>query len=344
MKSTKVAFVSSKSRGLSPDLRAVKDYLFENLESVSFSYFTGNENSKNKYVKQGVKNANKEFCKNIENAICIDGSLPAKLVPAAEKGKRILISTPYDYQFKAMNGVLKGENKKKNTFSNFTNVIVGSPFGRDLFEKCYKIPKGEIIDKVCCPLAWKLNSEEQQKNMREKFQNYFPDIEGKKILSILFTGSLDTEENPFENFDWKALIKSLGDQWFIFTNNEDFIENAIRLGAKYRKSFGYVNQMLDSRELMYFSDCIVTNSGMYASYFSSRKKPVYCMKYNDNEFEKYMRNNYSGLFINDLNGIIDKQIQKENYSDEHRKFSEYFSYDTSINPCDTILEILTAQE
>lgn len=340
MEYTDVAFVSAKSRGLSPDLKIVKDYLFNHLENVSFRYFTRNENAKNRYAKRGIKNANKEFCKNIQNVICIDGSLPTKLVAEAKQGNRIFISAPYDYQFKAMNEVLKGTIKKRNTYKNFTHLIAGSPFGKDLIKKCYKIPEGKIIDNVCCPVAWNLNQKEQQTAMREKFRNYFPDMKGKKILSILLTGKQNTKKNPYETYNWKALIHSLGEEWFVFTNNEGFIENTIQLSEKYRKSFGYVNQMLDARELLYFSDCIVTNSGLYASYFSSRKKPVYCVKHSNNEFEKYMRHCYPELYIEDLKKQENIRMITEKYSNRNKKFSEYFSYETSNNPCDEILRQL----
>lgn len=336
MKSREIAFVSAKSRGISPDLKLVKDYLEENIKEASFIYYLNTENSDNEMVKKGAKFSKKEFCINLGDAICIDGSLPAKLAKTAKEGEKILISVPYDYQFKAVNE----EKKGKNTFKSFNHIIAGSPFGAELFKEYYKVTKSEIIEGVCAPLAWDINQESKQKEMRNKFSEYFPSSRGKKILSILLTGHLEKDEkNPFKNLDWRSLLKTLGDDWFVFVNNEDLLENTVRLNSKYTVSFGYVNKMLDARELLYFSDCLVTNSGMYASYFSSKNKPIYCLKYKKNAFEEYMRKRFSSLYIKDVSEKIN-MIMEEKNSDEHKAFCKHFSYGTEVNPLDKILEIL----
>lgn len=338
MESNKISFVSTRNRGLSPDLKFVKDYLADNMKDVSFSYLAVNENSENRWVKKGNKRAKKEYCENVGNAVCVDASLPIKLNKTAQEGSKIIISVPYDYQFKIMNQADSTSFVKKKTFSSFTHVIAGSPFGKELFEKCYNIPNGRIIDNICNPMAWAMNNENEINKRKSMYEKYFPDIKGKKILSILLTGSIkENERNPYQNFDWKKLLASLGDEWFVFTNNENVLENAAHLSSKYCRKIGFVNKILDARDLLYFSDCVVTNSGMYASYFSSKKKPVYCVKYTGNAFEKYMKKNYSELFLNDLNETVN--ISPETFANENQKFSNKFSYDVSDNSCNKILEI-----
>lgn len=336
MKSREIAFVSAKSRGISPDLKLVKDYLEKNIKYASFSYYLNAENSNNEMVKKGAKFSKKEFCRDLKDAICIDGSLPTKLTKNAKEGAKVLISVPYDYQFKAVNEC----NKGKNTFKSFTHVIAGSPFGEEIFKEYYKIPKKAVIERVCTPFAWDLNQEAKQQEMREKFLQHFPAMKGKKILSILLTGHLEKgEKNPFEKFDWRSFLKTVGDEWFVFVNNWDLLENTVILNSKYTSCFGYVNKMMDARDLMYFSDCLVTNSGMYASYFSSKNKPVYCLSYKNNEFEKYMKKRYPSLFVKNISEKTDK-IMEDKLSDEQKAFCTYFSYGTETNPSDKILEIL----
>lgn len=337
MKTKDIAFISTRNRGLTPDLRIVKDYLAENIEDAAFSYLTVNENIKNPLVKKGIVDTKKNYCKNIKNAIAVDGSLPGKLEKEAAEGSRILIAAPYDYQFKAMTAV--GKDKKKKTFYNFSHVLPGSPFGKELFEKCYNISNSEIMDGICNPFAWDLNQDAQIVEKRKRFIEYFPEMEGKKVVSILLNGEPEREDyNPFADFDWVKFFEKIKGEWFVFTNNMSVIENLVRLDYDHKEAFGYVNKMLDAREVLYFSDCVFTNSGLYASYFSSKKKPVYCLKYSDTGFEKYMKKNYPELYVEKLGDIYNMDIDK--YSEENEKFTNMFSYDVSKNPNEEILKVL----
>ena len=113
----------------------VKDFFRVNDEKVEFKDVVANENAKNSLVKKGNISIRKEYCKNNTDIICVDGSIAGKLPKNAPEGKRVLIATPYDYQFKAINEYDKGAFKKKNTYKNFTHIIVGSPFEKELLKK-----------------------------------------------------------------------------------------------------------------------------------------------------------------------------------------------------------------
>ena len=165
----KISFVSSKNRGITLDMLVVKDFFRVNDEKVEFKDVVANENAKNSLVKKGNISIRKEYCKNNTDIICVDGSIAGKLPKNAPEGKRVLISTPYDYQFKAINEHDKGAFKKKNTYKNFTHIIVGSPFEKELLKKCYNTPKSEIIDQVCLPYSWRLNQEEFKKKHYGKY-------------------------------------------------------------------------------------------------------------------------------------------------------------------------------
>lgn len=167
----KISFVSSKNRGITLDMLVVKDFFRVNDEKVEFKDVVANENAKNSLVKKGNISIRKEYCKNNTDIICVDGSIAGKLPKNAPEGKRVLIATPYDYQFKAINEYDKGAFKKKNTYKNFTHIIVGSPFEKELLKKCYNTPKSEIIDQVCIPYSWRLNQEEFKKNIMISIAN-----------------------------------------------------------------------------------------------------------------------------------------------------------------------------
>ena len=72
---------------------------------------------------------------------------------------------------------------------------------------------------------------------------------------------------------------------------------------KHRNQFVYSNRTFDTREVLSFADCLVTNSGLYATYFAVRQKPIYCLKYTNCEFEKYMKRKFSNLYIKTLEYI-----------------------------------------
>ena len=99
----KISFVSSKNRGITLDMLVVKDFFRVNDEKVEFKDVVANENAKNSLVEKGNISIRKEYCKNNTDIICVDGSIAGKLPKNAPEGKRVLIATPYDYQFKAIN-------------------------------------------------------------------------------------------------------------------------------------------------------------------------------------------------------------------------------------------------
>ena len=331
-----ISFVGTRNRGLSPDLKFAKQYLESNLANPVFRYLAVNENSKNRWLKKGSKNAKKEYAKTVRNALCVDASLPVKM-NKDEEAKHVLISVPYDYQFKAMNKADSHSVKKKKTYNSFTHVITTSPFAKDLFEKCYET-KAIKIDGVCTPMVWSMNDDKEVAKKRRLYEKFFPQIKGKKIMSILLAGEPEDEEkNPYEKLDLKAFLDSLDDEWFVFTNKEYILEKAIELDASYKNKFGFAKKMLDSRELLYFSDCVVTNSGMYASYFASKKKPIFCLRFLDNGFEKYMKKNYPSLYIKDLNRT--ENIDFGLFDNENKRFGEYFTYSLDTNPNEKIMEI-----
>lgn len=334
----KISFVSSKNRGITLDMLVVKDFFRVNDEKVEFKDAVANENAKNSLVKKGNISIRKEYCKNNTDIICVDGSIAGKLPKNAPEGKRVLIATPYDYQFKAINEHDKGAFKKKNTYKNFTHIIVGSPFEKELLKKCYNTPKSEIIDQVCLPYSWRLNQEEFKKKHYGKYCKHYPMLKGKKILAILLTGELDEdEENPYAEVNWNKIFDNLDDDWIIFTNSGKLLENMTHIGYEHRNQFVYSNRTFDTREVLSFADCLVTNSGLYATYFAVRQKPIYCLKYTNCQFEKYMKRKFSNLYIKNVEDIDMTKFSE--FTSENEKFCEYFSYDCGENPSAKISEI-----
>lgn len=334
----KISILSSRKRGLTPDLRLVQKYLKDHIEDLEISYFMGEETSKNKMAKKGFKDAKKRYCKTIENVFCVDASIEGKMY---KEGKKILIGVPYDYQFKAMNSMETDKKyKKTNSFKGFDYIIPGSPFAKDVYTKCYNIPKAQIIENVVTPMEWNMRQEKAKITSRELYEEMFPKMKGKKVIAILTNGKIDEEKHsPYKDIQLREIINRIDDSFFVLTNNEEILDKAIDLGSEYTSKIAYVSKALDFRRIMYFAEYLFTNSGMYASYVAGCNKPVYCIRCVENNFEKYMKRRFPELYIDDLNCI--PEYLKE-YQEINGSFSHYFSYETSENPCEIIKNIFLA--
>ncbi len=328
----KISISSSRKRGLTPDLRLVQKYFKNNIEDIEFSYFMADETSKNRMAKKGFKDAKKRYCNTVENVICVDASIQGKKY---KTGKKVLIAVPYDYQFKAVNRVeTESDYKRTNSFKGFDYIIAGSPFAKDVYTKCYNIPNSQIIEKVVTPMAWNMRREKAAKDSREKYETMFPKMKGKKVIAILTNGKVKKDEpSPYEGFDLKKALDNIDSSYFVLTNSEEILNNAITLGNEYTEKFAYINKALDSRRILYFAEYLFTNSGMYASYMSGREKPVYCINYTENNFEMFMKRRFPDLYIGDLNKITE---HLKGYQDINKRFTQYFSYVESENPCEVI--------
>lgn len=335
----KISLVSAKNRGISLDMLVLKDYIANNVDNVEFCSLTVNENAKNRLVKKGNTDLRKKYCANYGDMICVDGSIAGKMPKDAPEGNKVLIEAPYDYVFKALNEHDKGMTKKKNTYKNFTHIVPGSPFGLEALKKCYNIKNAEIIDGISIPYGWKIHDEERKNELYNKFINYYPYMENKKVVAVLLAGTLEDEkDNPYTEIDWKNIFEKIDDERIILTNDTYLLDNMTHIGFEYRERIIFTNRTFDAREILYFADCLITNSGLYAGYFASKRKPLYCLRYTDSQFEKFIKRRYPKLYF----GKVEEIAQYDNlleYTDEKAKLCEYLSYGNGDNPCVKTAEI-----
>ena len=331
----KISFIGSKGRGLNPDLQILKKYIEENSDIEMEMYFS-NENSKNDMIGLGSKIGKENYSKKAVDLVCVDGSLPAKKKLVNPEGTKVLVATPYDFLLKALN---RGDSNKK-TFQNFTHIMVNSPIEKKIIDKVYKTKGIEVIEDYTSPMAYDIYKQTNIEEKREKLESYYPAAKGKKILAILLSGKFDDdEENPYKDLDWKVLADNVPDDWFIVTNSEELMENAVHLGPEYQKKVGFMKQMLDFRKVLYLADALVTNTFMFATCFAAVRKPVFAIFNKNNGFEQYMHDNYPNLWISDLTKIGDKVASPK--TEDFEKFWEEFSYKPDKNPCAKVLEILS---
>ncbi len=343
MKENKITFLSSRGSGLNSDLKMVESYLasYGKEDNYAFRFFLRSERIVNAVAKQGISRAKRQFCEDATNVICTDISLGKDVKELGERGSRILIGTPYEYQFK--NALLLKNKKSKGkwrSMGNYTHIIPGSPFSEKLIKDGYVLENTEMIKDVCLPFVWELNQKENREKKRKELEFYFPSIKNKKVLAIMVYGDDEEKDNSITNFDITKFVKSLGEDWFVLTNLEPMLEMAYALNSQYRDSFGYVNRMLPAQDVLYIADALVTNNGRFAGYFSSLKKSIYCMSYKENHFENFMKECYPEMFMGSFGDLMHCDFEKDNLKEAQVRFQNEFSYSELKCPYEIIRKLV----
>lgn len=339
---TSVSFMSTLRHNMNVDLKLIKEYLSKNIEDVSFRYFINDGTKGNYMVKSGMREREKNFLGKKSHVICVDPSIPARAKLKGDDFKRIMISLPFESQFKAF--LSEGENKKKD-LSCFTHIVAGSPFGNRIVREIYNVGSAQIVENVVSPFVWDINQPLRQEYVRSQFLHYFPGMKNKKVLAVLTTGKEKEDiENPFDKLDLEEFFGKLGGEWFLITNNKLLLERFAALSVDYRNSCGYIDHILPPRELLYFADTLITNSSVYAYYFASRRKPMYIWEMKDAFFKKYIIKNYPELLIENAEQFLKITERIEGFSEEHERFCDEFSYALSDNPCEEIRKIIVQNQ
>lgn len=329
-----IEFINSNGQGIGADLLCVKEYLSKS-EKCEYKFFSSRERgNKNPFEKKGLRIRRKVFCNNISNAVCTDASVPIKLNPQAENSKRILMLIPYDYHFKLANLLYKGKRiKLKKAFSSFTHILPGSKFGAELLDNFYQI-KGKVIENVNFPFSYNLTDEDKCCKIRKMIEYYFPQSKGKKIISIITTV---TKSNK-QSIDIKSFLDSLDENYFVLTNCIDVFEQSAEISNDYSERLGYIKSLIQSENVLYISDYLITNIGRHATAFCVTGKPVFCLRYKNNAFEKYMNSAFEKMYIDSIGDQTFNRLFCD--ETEQKRFRDYFSYDSNENPCEIIKSII----
>jgi hypothetical protein len=306
-------------------------------EYLCFRSFSKNEKTDNVQLNAGNQKLRKRFCEDAVNVICVDASFSGKI--NHPEGKRLLLATPYDYQFK--NYCLSEKRSLQlNTLKKFSHIIAGSPFTEQLLKEAYKLEAAEIIGQTALPLAWEVCQTDKQRIMMDKIAFYYPEIRHKKVMTFLCAGNDGEEAGFFGNMDMKEFFAQLDKDWFVFTNSRSMMENAYVLSSDYRKSFAYINHLLQPHELLFVTDVLITNNGRMAASFSGRNKPVYCPLYKGSYFEKYMKKQYKNLCIESSDRLFSYPLTEMECNHDQKQFCRDFYYENAENPYQKTAELM----
>lgn len=340
MSKKELTFLSTRGRGLGIDLALLKSKLSEKYAGqLAFRFYLNNEMHKNPLAAHGFRRAKREFCEGMTNAICLDASLSSNMRNLLAEGKRILLSVPYDYQFKNMLTIETGKSLNLNTLASFEYVLAGSPFSERLLKQAYRRQENQTILPATLPFVWDLMQEDKKKEAAEHIYYYFPEARGKRVLSIIVYGDKEKKRKDWERFSVKEFLKGLEGDYFVFTNSEILMENSFSLSSRYRDRIGYINRIIPVQQILYVTDALITNNGRFAASFACYNKPIWACSYNRNWFEKYMAHTYPGMFLTGADQLM-QSFSQFNLSAEQESFCRDMVYDKKESPYDAVRDVL----
>ncbi|MBQ7128736.1 MAG: hypothetical protein IJO19_01970, partial [Clostridia bacterium] len=124
------------------------------------------------------------------------------------------------------------------------------------------------------------------------------------------------------------------------TNSKFLLENANELSNKYINRFAFINKHLPIGDLLYFTDCLITNQPNYATAFSATEKNLFCLSQINNNLEKYMKKEFPKLYIDNMNSFDITKLLSNELSNEFKKVSKLFNVQSDKNPYEVIADII----
>lgn len=343
MNNKTITFLSSRGRGINADLMLMHDFLSnsEECEEYSYRFFSKSERTQNPMANAGALKARKSFSVNATDIVCIDNSLTGKM--EEEEGTRILLSLPYEYQFKNYLAV-KEKNKDCNykTFQSFTHIIPGSPFSEELLKSAYELEYQKILPGVAHPLAWDVCQNDSCEKARKKLEFYFPDIKDKKVLSLMMSGDEKEQEKFFRDFSLDELMEHLGPDWLVLTTSTGMRDCSFSFSGE-KNSFGYINLIASPSLLVYVADVLITNEARFATAYAGKGKPIYCPKVKKNFFEKFMDTYYSDLVLKKATQMLELDFQSAQLTKAQDEFCKQFWYPEAREPYSLVKKLFTRE-
>ena len=327
----KISFLSSGPYGISPDMRIIKNNLLSANPDCDFRFFSKNTSSQNPDEAKAMRNLKVNFCTDSENIICIDPSLPVRNMFDCKPYSRILITVPYDYIFK---NLINKPQDKKNSLTNFTHIIYTSPIAKKAVEGAFSTEGTEFTECVS-PLAEDICCKKSINQTAKKLTRIYPQIEGKKILSIVRTGSKFNAHTANE-FDLGAFMDCLNEEYIIITNADEILKKAHSIKNPQKERILYISTMTSASDLLYISDALITNSSHLVCTFAVKRQPLYHIDYCENHFIDYM-NSISSLSFPNQSCEISQQISEGTFDPS---VCEELSYPNESHSADIINKLI----
>lgn len=249
----------------------LKRYLQKKLPEATINYFISQHDVTNSTVKKSVYAESEKLNKDVDVLLGLDGYLPEDLLKCV-KGEKYLLNLP-----------------ETGMTSNVESYTVGYDylvvFEKDLLhfyqKKCNE--KGiKVLDGNEDPFYKELNDNENRILAKRKLLKRYPQIEGKRVLSIVTRGKCDKRYiNKYKKLNMKKLLKQLPDDVVLMSNCPQIELAASALPQKYCDKFIVFGQR-ELVEVLMISNWNYSNMGVLEKMACKSKMIVY----SNNKLEK----------------------------------------------------------
>ncbi len=249
----------------------LKRYLQKKLPEATINYFISQHDVTNSTVKKSVYAESEKLNKGVDVLLGLDGYLPEDLLKCV-KGEKYLLNLP-----------------ETGMTSNVESYTVGYDylvvFEKDLLHFYQKKCNGKgikVLDGNEDPFYKELNDNENRILAKRKLLKRYPQIEGKRVLSIVTRGKCDKRYiNKYKNLNMKKLLKQLPDDVVLMSNCPQIELAASALPQKYCDKFIVFGQR-ELVEVLMISNWNYSNIGLSEKMACKSKMIVY----SNNKLEK----------------------------------------------------------
>lgn len=306
MEKIQVNLLSCRTREMNTDLLPIYRKLQSNPDCYVHTYVKNRDQLTLDGNHSNTIMSSSSFQKNI--FLCNDIGLRQLLRPLEDSSSQMLLITPNNpYYQLALKSFIK--RQEKLALAKFSHIFAPNPFIMETIKKHYILNEKQKLILMETPFSFRLRDEELQQSIRRQFTLRFPKTADKKILFIMLPKQMSKEtQKSLEKFSLPDFLDKLGKDWFLITNSLPILKQS---GSDCSDRSLYISLQYPLDQILYFSDMLITDMSFFAHGQLIRKKPFFCLSYQNNGFEQYMKKHFPALFLSSLYDLFYKWNGKE---------------------------------
>lgn len=314
MEKIQVNFLSCRAREMNTDLLPIYHQFRTDSRCYAHTFLKNWEQlPTDENLIRSVSKTPTEFSSPSYNIFfCNDIALRHQLGSYQPSKPQLLLITPNNHYYQLALRTLPNK-QDRGSLEKFSHIFVPNPFIKKVIKKHYTIRQSQHLISTETPFSYRLRQESLQKKYRDQFTILFPQAAQKKILFIMLPKQMSAiTEKAIPCFSLTDFIDRLGKDWLLVTNCFPLLKQTT---TDLSDRVLYINLRYPLENILYFSDLVITNLSFFAHGQMSRKKPCFCLSYQENGFEKYMKKKHPALFLSRLQELFEKFPHLDNTSD-----------------------------
>lgn len=289
---------------------------------------------------EGINPDSKQIC------LCNDLALHQYLPESDQDHRHALLVTMNNYYFQLALQADEFKENKRVYIQKFNQLYLPNQFVYNMLHTFFQIRRTQKVEIISNPFIWKLNQQDQADLHKKKFLTHFPQAKDKKILFVMLPNQITEDaRESMGQFSIDEFVQKTRGEWVIVTNSTPLLEQINEARSESQAHLIYLKKQYPLENLLYFSDLLITDVSFFAAAQAGRGKAFYCIKHNNNAFEKYMEKYYPALILSgmdDMDAIAQAcKVADEDLSQAHASFYQQFTCPLSKeDPAEIIAEKL----